>query len=66
MFYIGILHARNRGIPYEITIFTRITISAKTAIFTKTAIPVISIEIIEICYFGGETHHAGAEDVCNY
>ena len=55
MFYIGILHARDRGKSYfsmETMGFTRIATSVKTAIFTKTAILVISMEIIEICYFG--------------
>ena len=36
----------------EIRIFTRITIPTQTAIFTKPAILVISVETIENCYFG--------------
>ena len=53
-------------ISLEIAIFTRFTISTKTAISAKTAILVISMEIIEICYFGVKSHHAEAGAGWNY
>ena len=39
-------------ISLEIVISTRIAFSTKTVIFAKTAVLVISMDPIEICYFG--------------